>query len=76
MSGGQSILEKAGTQREFIGVDPQKYPVDLRSNVRYRDDLVQEIPDRYPLPSPLSLEQLDTIVDALPQQYPIQWIDE
>lgn len=72
----QAILNRARTQGKFIGVDPQKYPVDLRSNVRYRDDLAADVPDRYPLPSPLSLDQLDAVVDALPQQYPVQWIKE
>lgn len=72
----QSVLRKAQKRGEFVGVDPQAYPLDLETYVRYRDDLAEDVSDRYPLPSPLPLTQLDAFLEAPPRQYPVQWIDE
>lgn len=72
----QAILKQAQTQGAFVGVDPTKYPLDLRTNVRYRDALTENISKRYPLPPPLPLSQLDTFLDASHCHYPVQWIDE
>lgn len=72
----RSVLQEARSEGAFVGVDPRKYPIDLRTNVRYRDALAETVSERHPLPSPLSLGRFDTVLDALPRQYPVQWIDE
>lgn len=68
----RSIMEKARQKHDFIGMEPEKYPLDLAIYARYSPDLQKKIQDRFPLPSSLSLQQLKDFLSLNPQRFAIE----
>ena len=59
IEGWREILSRAKRKGQFIGVDPDEYPRDFATFIRYYPDLKKKIAARYPLPGPLTLRQVD-----------------
>ncbi|URD48388.1 hypothetical protein [Chroococcidiopsis sp. CCNUC1] len=70
----QSILSRARTRGQFIGVNQQTYPGDLASYTRHYTDL-KKLEERYPIPESLTIQQLDKFLSQAGARYPVQWID-
>ncbi len=70
----RSLLDRARTHGEFVGVDERKFPRDLATLVRYHTR-VKEVPARFPLPAPLPLEQLDAFLARQEDRYDVEWVE-
>ncbi len=68
----KSILARA-ERGMFIGVDPQVYPRDFATFVRYHEDVITKIPERYPLPAALTLNDLESFTRSHKSAYRIEW---
>ncbi|SCY70341.1 hypothetical protein SAMN05216420_11396 [Nitrosospira sp. Nl5] len=68
----KELLSRARKESRFIGVAPDKYPLDFGSfGAYYRD--IKKIPARYPLPAPLKLGDLATFMEESVMSYNIKW---
>lgn len=67
----RSIMAHARERGDFLGTNPEKYPADYGTYVRY-NTAFRKIPERYPLtdPHPLELDQLESVIDVA--EYPLE----
>lgn len=69
----RSILSRARSRGEFIGVNEETYPSDLASFTRHYTELKQ-LEGKYPQPGPLTLDQLECFLAEAGDQYSVHWI--
>ena len=74
ISGWRDILGRARRKGQFIGVDPDEYPRDFATFIRYYPDLKKKVAARYPLPGPLTLGQVDTFLAEVGDRYAVKWV--
>lgn len=70
----RSILQRARTRGQFLGVNEQTYPMDMSSFIRHYTDL-KHLSPCYPMPEPLTLQQLDQFLEQTDNCYSVRWID-
>lgn len=68
----RGLLDRARKIGVFAGVDPQVFPRDFASFVRYRRALAA-VRTRYPMPRPLALADLDVFLDEHGDRYRVEW---
>lgn len=70
----RTILERANGRGNFLGVDPDEFPVDFGTYVRYNQQFPRKISDRYPLASPMPFDRfLDQMTSHTHSQ--VRWIE-
>jgi hypothetical protein len=67
----QKILDMAQKEGNFIGVDPDEFPLDFGVLARYYTDMKRKIPSRYPMPGPLLFQSFLKFYQAHKDQYEI-----
>lgn len=72
----RSVLARADRRGEFLGVDPQEFPIDFGSYVRYNTEFSKTISARRPLLDPLSLDGFERFVDEHESQFSVELLDE
>lgn len=60
----QEVLDRATDTGAFLGTDPDAFPFDFSSYVRYHRDIPRRIPDRVPLLDPMSLDRFEELVES------------
>ncbi len=70
----QAIADKARKVGKLLGVDPDRYPLDFATYLKYHI-AARNIPARYPMPGMLTLRQLDAFLGDNSGNYLVQWID-
>lgn len=68
----REVLSQAQKRSVLLGVDPKKFPTDLASFVRYKEDLKKEAPLHDKQLRPLSLEELEEFVRIKGAQFFLQ----
>ncbi|KCZ72992.1 hypothetical protein ANME2D_00051 [Candidatus Methanoperedens nitroreducens] len=71
----RSILAGAKKRGDFIGVDPDEFPMDFGVFIKYYTDLKKKITARYPIPEPLTLSQVEDFLKHRKGIYPVQWLN-
>lgn len=70
----RTILSRARNQGSFLGVDPDAYPTDYGTYVRYNADFPEVITDRQPLVAPMPFDRFEETVASTPRES-IEWLD-
>ncbi|MBX3466379.1 MAG: hypothetical protein KF878_05705 [Planctomycetes bacterium] len=68
----REVLAQATRRGEFLGVDPEAFPRDYATFVRYHTAL-RALPARYPQPGPLALSELDRFIAERGHEYEVAW---
>ncbi|GAA6623234.1 hypothetical protein [Scytonema sp. NUACC26] len=71
----QTLLKRARQRGSFIGVQPDKYPRDFATIIRYYTELPRTIKARYPLPGALTLEQFDRWIREVGDRFPVHFLE-
>lgn len=58
----RSILDSVHGNGSFLGVDPDTYPVDFGTYVRYNREFPHRVPDRHPLASPMPYDRFEAVM--------------
>lgn len=64
----EKIISRARVKHDFLGVNPQNFPLDLASMINYNKDFKKRITSRYDFKVPLSLDQLEEFYGKYDQQ--------
>lgn len=70
----RSIMDRAREYSDFLGTNPEKYPADYSTYVRYNNAFQEEISERYPLVEPVPLERVKTFIHNS-SDYPVELRD-
>lgn len=69
----RTLLERAETRDAFVGVDPDAYPLDFGTYVRYHSKLPETIRVRRPLLPRLCIDHFEEIVAKRASDLPVDW---
>ena len=67
------VTSSARVRSELIGVDPDAYPLDTGSTLRFKPAFTALRP-RHPLPAPLDVTDVDRFLEASDLSYRTTWI--
>ncbi|MFP8952920.1 hypothetical protein ACLI4Z_08110 [Natrialbaceae archaeon A-arb3/5] len=72
----RQVLANAENWYGFVGVDEREFPYDVEVQVRYHEDIADELPDRRPLLSPMAFDRFDELASDGTEEYDIEWESE
>ncbi len=71
----ESILNRAQRRGEFLGMDPEAYPLDFGLYTKYHEEIPEKIPARNALMPPLPMKRLEAFLHEHQDEYDIEWTD-
>ena len=69
----KSLMARASKKGDFIGTDPDKYPLDFGVYAQYSIQLKKKIQDRFPLPPSLTIRQLSEFINTVADKYKVSY---
>jgi hypothetical protein len=69
----KEVLSRARDEYGFVGVDEAEFPYDVETQVRYHDDLPEEIDARHPHPPAMAFDRFESITENVAEEYGLEW---
>lgn len=69
----RTILERAQRRGEFLGMDPDAYPLDFGVYTKYHDEIPEKIPARHGLLPPLPVKRLEAFLHENQDAHNLEW---
>ncbi|SDQ38227.1 hypothetical protein [Natronobacterium texcoconense] len=71
----RSLLARAQDGHGFVGTDPEEFPYDVEVQVRYHEDISDDISARHPHPPPMAFDRFDEIAGEVTDEYELEWLE-